>query len=73
MNDYKKPYRVRESVYPTTETLQFLCLKLSRVQGNRIIFTEHGIRQVSFLYGSASLINYVNLRLGEVYEIRRST
>ena len=30
-------YRVRASVYPTTEILKFLCLKLLRVQGNRII------------------------------------
>jgi len=30
-------YRVSASVNPTTETLQFLCLKLLRVQGNRII------------------------------------
>ena len=29
--------RVRASVYPTTEILKFLCLKLLRVQGNRII------------------------------------
>ena len=29
--------RVRASVNPTTEILQSLCLKLLRVQGNRII------------------------------------
>ncbi len=53
--------RVRESVYPTTEILQFPFLKLLRVQDNRIILTEHGVRQVSFLYYFYNPMNFINL------------
>ena len=54
-------YRVRASVYPTTEIMKFLCLKLLQVQGNRIIFTEHGVRQVAFPYILFNQMKLINL------------
>jgi len=56
-NSIDKKYRVRASVYPT----------------NRIILTEHGIRQVAFPYDLYTLSYNINLsvRFGkkEIIEI----
>ncbi len=62
--------RVRRSVYPTTEILQFLCLKLLRVQGNRII--DKRARDSSGpipLYNRSSKGKFINLSVFEVFDV----
>ena len=62
MNIIKKEYRVSASVNPTTEILQFLRLKLLRVQGNRIIAKR--ARDSSGcvpLYDYNEFMNFINL------------